>query len=107
MSSFGRSAIFLLRSTLAAAISLSITAIVFAQAPPDPSGVIEGTVSTEAGSVKLPGAVIVVRSAAGQQVAQETSDADGKFSIADLEPARYTVSRSEEHTSELQSLRHL
>src|SRR5262245_39248666 len=92
MSSFGRSAIFLLRSTLAAAISLSITAIVFAQAPPDPSGVIEGTVSTEAGSVKLPGAVIVVRSAAGQQVAQETSDADGKFSIADLEPARYTVS---------------
>jgi hypothetical protein len=92
MCSFGRSAIFLFRLTLAAAISLSITSIVFAQAPPDPSGVIEGTVSTADGNVTLPGAVIAIRTASGQQVAQQMSNDDGTFFIAALEPARYTVS---------------
>jgi len=91
MSLFGgfRTAFFC--STLVA-VSLSITPIVCAQPPLNLSGVIEGTVSTEDGTVKLPGAVIVVRTSSGQQVAQQMSDGDGRFSIADLEPARYIVS---------------
>ena len=92
MSSFGRIRAALLRSTLVAAICLSISPIVCAQAPADPSGVIVGTVSTEDGTVKLPGATIVVRSASGQQVAMQSSDGEGRFSITNLEPARYTVS---------------
>ena len=92
MSLFARLRTAILRSTFAAAVSLSVTPIVCAQPPLDLSGVIEGTVSTEDGTVKLPGAVIVVRSSSGQQVAQQMSDGDGRFSIADLEPARYIVS---------------
>lgn len=92
MSSFGRIRSARLRSTLVAAIYLSISPVVCAQALADPGGLIEGIVSTEAGTVRLPGAVIVVRNASGQQIAQQMSDGDGKFTIADLEPARYTVS---------------
>ena len=92
MSSFGRFNAAVFHSTLAAVLILSITSVVRAQARSDATGVIDGTVSTENGTVKLPGAVIVVRSASGQQVAQQMSDSDGRFSVANLEPARYTVS---------------
>lgn len=80
-----------LQLALAAAISSHISSVVSAQALAGPTGVIEGVISTQEGSVKLPGASIVVRGASGRQVAQQVSDGDGRFTIADLEPARYTV----------------
>jgi len=65
-----------------------------AQTPAEPSGAIEGTVSTQSGTVRLPGAVIVVRSAANEELSEEVADGDGHFRIAELPPGLYKVSAS-------------
>ncbi len=63
-----------------------------AQTPGEPSGEIDGTVSTQNGTVRLPGAVIVVRSTANEELSEQVSDGDGQFRIAGLPPGRYKVS---------------
>ena len=56
-----------------------------------PTGTIQGTVSTQSGSVKLPGVTVIVLGTSDQTVAQQVSDEDGRFALPDLPPARYRV----------------
>src|SRR5215510_12452856 len=62
-----------------------------AQDGPSTSGTVEGIVSTQSGTVKLPGVVVTIRSASGGDVAQEVSDNDGHFAAADVPAGRYRV----------------
>jgi hypothetical protein len=69
-------------------------AFVLAQAPPSASprtGVLQGTVTTQ-GTVRLPGAEIVVTDSADKQVTTILSDENGHFSFVGLAPGRYKVS---------------
>src|SRR5262245_6463040 len=65
-----------------------------AQQPAELTGTIEGTVSTQNGSVKLPGVVISIRGASDAEAAQLVSNDAGEFAAADLPPARYRVRAS-------------
>jgi len=56
------------------------------------TGTIEGTISTQNGSVRLPGVVVVVHGETDLELPQPVSDGDGKFVIPDLPPGRYTLS---------------
>jgi len=56
------------------------------------TGIIEGTISTQNGSVRLPGVVVVVHGETDLELPQPVSDGDGKFVIPDLPPGRYTLS---------------
>ena len=56
------------------------------------TGTIAGTVSTQNGSVRLPGVVVAVHGEADAELPQPVSDGDGKFTIPDLPPGRYTLS---------------
>jgi hypothetical protein len=76
------------------ALALTFGAGLRAQALTDPPGAIEGTVSTQDGSVKLPGALVTVLSADGNSVSQQASGDDGRFTIPDLPAARYRVRAS-------------
>jgi len=64
-----------------------------AQQPAELTGTIEGTVSTQNGSVKLPGVLISIRGASDGETAQFVSNDVGEFA-ADLPPARYRVRAS-------------
>ena len=64
------------------------------QAATDPTGTIEGTISTLDGSVKLPGALVTVLGADGDSVSQQVSGDEGRFTIPALPPARYRVRAS-------------
>ena len=55
------------------------------------TGAIAGTVSTQNGSVRLPGVVVVVKGEAGGDLPPPVSDGDGTFVIPGLPPGRYTL----------------
>jgi len=59
-----------------------------------PAGSIQGIVSTQSGSVKLPGVTVAVLGTSDQPIAQQVSDEDGRFALPDLPPARYRVRAS-------------
>src|SRR5262245_17316786 len=65
-----------------------------AQQPAELTGTIEGTVSTQNGSVKLPGVLVSIRGASDAEAAQIVSNDDGEFAAPDLPPARYRVRAS-------------
>ena len=65
-----------------------------AQGATDPTGTIVGTVSTQRGSVKLPGVLVSIRSTSDQELAQQVSSDDGRFVVSDLPAARYRVRAS-------------
>jgi hypothetical protein len=60
-------------------------------AQPPRTGVLQGTVTTQ-GTVRLPGAEVVVTDAADKKVGSILSDGDGHFSFVGLAPGRYKVS---------------
>src|SRR5215831_2754313 len=60
-------------------------------AQPPRTGVLQGTVTTQ-GTVRLPGAEVVVTDAADKKVGNILSDGDGHFSFVGLAPGRYKVS---------------
>jgi hypothetical protein len=62
--------------------------------PLDQRGSVDGIVSTQAGTIRLGGASIVLRDSAGQELASLFSEGDGQFHIADLPPGKYTVAAS-------------
>jgi hypothetical protein len=77
--------------SLLAFIFLSVApAFVLAQAPPPRTGVLQGTVTTQA-TVRLPGAEIVVSDSADKKVTSILSDENGHFSVVGLAPGRYKV----------------
>lgn len=65
-----------------------------AQGPQGPkTGVIQGTVTTQ-GTVRLPGADLVVKDGADKPVAEILSGEDGHFNIVGLQAGKYRVSAS-------------
>src|SRR5262249_24067589 len=78
-------------------ITLAVLCVVFnirsahAQETPAQTGSIEGTVSTQSGTVKLPGVLVSIRGASDQELAQEVSNDDGDFVVPNLPADRYHV----------------
>src|SRR3954462_11817662 len=62
-----------------------------AQGTTDRRGAIDGTSSTQSGSVKLPGVVISVSDDSARETVQQVSDENGHFELPDLPPGRYRV----------------
>src|SRR5262249_2812390 len=80
------------RSLLAFMFLVVAPVVVGAQtAQPPRTGVLQGTVTTQ-GTVRLPGAEVVVTDAADKKIASILSDSDGHFSFVGLGPGRYKVS---------------
>jgi len=80
-------------------LSVVLSAFVAAASPagaqqPVPAGVITGTVSTQQGEVRLPGAVVTVTNAAGAQMDEQVSDGEGLFRTIPLAPGQYRVAAS-------------
>jgi len=63
-----------------------------AQTRPSSGGVIDGIVSTQAGTIRLAGAQLSVRDAQDRQVATMLADGDGHFVVAGLPDGVYRVS---------------
>src|ERR1700730_7691062 len=66
----------------------------FASAQTQTSGEIQGFVTTQSGTVRLPGAEVTVKDDSDRQVAQVACGEDGRFSVPNLPPGRYHVSAS-------------
>jgi len=82
------------RSLIAFVLMVLVPGFALAQAPASPSprtGVLQGTVTTQ-GTVRLPGAEIVVTDSANKQVVTILSDENGHFAFLGLTPGRYKVS---------------
>jgi hypothetical protein len=58
------------------------------------NGAIEGTLSTQGGTVFLPGVLVLVRNAAGEQLAEQVSDETGHVKIGDLSAGAYRLNAS-------------
>jgi hypothetical protein len=74
---------------LALVCSWFLPVVAFAQTAKD--GVVQGVVSTQSGSVRLPGAAITVKNDAGIEVASLLSDGDGAFRTDALPPGKYQI----------------
>jgi carboxypeptidase family protein/TonB-dependent receptor-like protein len=66
----------------------------FARAQVAETGGIRGLVSTQKGTVRLPGAEVIVTDLSGHQVTHVFCGEDGRFSVSDLLPGAYRVSAS-------------
>src|SRR5438093_5989015 len=75
------------------ALALSVAATPSARAQ-DKLGTIQGSVTSQKGSVRLPGALVTLPDLSGRETANQLSDADGRFRFADLPEGRYRVSAS-------------
>ncbi len=66
-------------------------AVLSAQTPPPQAGAgsVQGVISTQDGSVRLPGAVIQIFDATGAQVTELLSGDDGTFAVPNLPPGTY------------------
>lgn len=77
---------------LAAAVCVVLPA--FAVGQTVNTGEIQGFVTTQGGTVRLPGVEVTVRDASDRQVAQVVCAEDGHFRVPDLPPGKYRVSTS-------------
>src|SRR5476649_887364 len=76
--------------TIVLAIVFGVFSAVLAEAQPA-AGVIQGTVTTQSGSVRLPGAELTVTDLSGRQVSQLLCGEDGRFTLPGLAPGTYRV----------------
>ena len=53
------------------------------------TGSVDGVVSTQDGSVRLPGATVAIYNSAGEQVAEQLTNAEGTFTALELQPDIY------------------
>jgi hypothetical protein len=58
------------------------------------TGSVSGIVSTQNGSIRLGGASVVLRSDSDAEVANQTADADGQFTVSGLPPGAYRATAS-------------
>ena len=86
--------LFRLTTSLVVAAVLAGAPAVHAQSATAVNGAIEGTISTQGGTVFLPGALVLVHNAAGVQLAEQVSDETGHIKIGDLPPGVYRVTAS-------------
>jgi hypothetical protein len=77
---------------LFACLLLLAPAQAFAQQPP--GGVVEGFVTTQAGTIHLGGAQVVIHSSANQEIASVLSEGDGRFRFTALQEGKYTLTAS-------------
>jgi hypothetical protein len=85
-------------SRLISALTLTLVIVstslqVHAQSPAAGGG-IDATISTQGGTVLLPGVLVLVRRANGEQVSEQVSDSEGRIKIAGLGPGVYRVAAS-------------
>ncbi len=78
-----------MRSLVPALLFLALSPT-FARAQEPKTGVIQGTITTQ-GTVRLPGANVVVKDGADKHVTEMLSGEDGHFSVVGLQPGRYSV----------------
>ena len=78
----------LVRTFLAAVCLMAASSSALAQAAADSRGILECTISTQKGSVVLPGVLVRVVGSSDAQVAEELSDGEGHVKIT-LPPAEY------------------
>ena len=83
----------IVRSTISIAL-FCVLASSFASAQTATPGGIQGLVTTQGGTVALPGTEVTVTDESGRQVAQVACGEDGRYRVADLPPGRYHVSAS-------------
>jgi hypothetical protein len=76
------------------AVAFCVVSPAFALAQTASAGDIQGFVTTQAGSVRLPGAEVIIKDASDRQVAQVLCGEDGHFHGPDLPPGRYRLSGS-------------
>src|SRR5947199_8824843 len=87
---FGRRRLTVLAMQLAwlmAAVSVSAQTL----ARPIDSGVIDGIVTTQSGTIRLPGAQVVVRDSNSQEVARVLTEGDGHFRVVGLPAGSYQL----------------
>ena len=58
------------------------------------NGALEGTISTQGGTVLLPGVLVLIRNGGGEQLAEQVSDGDGRIKIGDLPAGAYRINAS-------------
>jgi len=77
------------------ALLLCILSPVFAAAQttsvPTGVGIVQGYVTTQSGSVRLPGAEVVVKDVADRDIAQAITDGDGRYRFDNLPAGKYRV----------------
>ena len=76
---------------LAVTVCLALPQTARAQVRALATGAIEGVVSTQSGTITLPGALVVVRDAFDVQLNEQVTDNDGRFRMGDLPPGAYRV----------------
>jgi hypothetical protein len=77
-----------------AVLALLMAVSARAQSGASPTGEIDVTVSTQGGTVVLPGVVVTVRTGGGEQIAQDVSDGQGHVTVHGLPPGIHRVSAS-------------
>jgi hypothetical protein len=73
-------------------VAFCVVSPAFAVAQTAKTGDIQGFVTTQAGTVRLPGAEVIIKDASDRQVAQTLCAEDGHYRAPDLPPGRYRVS---------------
>jgi hypothetical protein len=79
---------------VAVLVSIVWPSAVRAQTRPARTGAIEGTVTTQGGTIPLGGAGVGIRNASDVEIAAQATDADGRFRVSDLAPGPYRVAVS-------------
>jgi hypothetical protein len=83
-----------LEASLAGILCLAVPLAAEAQTRTPATGAVEGIVSTQGGSVSLPGGLVVIRDAFDVQINEQVTDRDGRFRISDLAPGTYRLEAS-------------
>ena len=81
-------------ASLAFVFTAMMSAAGSAQTRPAGGGAIEGLITTQGGTIRLGGALVVVRDAADRQVATMLSEGDGHYRLVALPGGRYRLSVS-------------
>ncbi len=82
------------RAAFAGFLVLGFVLPASASSQPPMRGIVEGVVSTQAGSVRLPGVTVRVRDSAGRETCEGLSDGEGRFVIEGVPDGSYRVMAS-------------